>query len=358
MFRSARPERRSVRTASSILLAAIGAGLALSCCACMSVAGTYPASDHFDGKRFFNPGEVEKQGFKEFLTWVRNRQRGPWPDRIEITPGPAPAACVDGDSLHITFINHTTFLIQLKGLNILTDPIWSERCSPVSFTGPKRVHAPGILFEDLPKIDIVLITHNHYDHMDIPTLKRLQKNFAPRIYVPLGNGRTLARHGMRDAVEMDWWEELPLSSCLKLICVPARHFSARGLRDQNKNLWSGFVIEGGPGAVYFAGDTGTGPHFEQIASRFPDISAALLPIGAFLPEWFMAPHHLSPADALRAHFILNARTSIATHFGTFPLADDGRLEPETALLDALRRADMGHTRFLIPHPGEALTDLR
>ena len=192
-------------------------------------------SDHFDGKRFFNPGETEKQGFKEFLTWVRNRQRGPWEKWVDITPGPAPAACVDGDDLHITYINHSTFLIQLKGLNILIDPIWSKRCSPVSFAGPKRVHAPGIKFEDLPRIDVVLITHNHYDHMDIPTLKRLHKAFAPRIYVPLGNRRTLARHGMTDVVEMDWWQELPLNECLTLTCVPARHFSARGMWDQRKS---------------------------------------------------------------------------------------------------------------------------
>jgi len=347
----------SVRTAI-ILLAAAGAGLALGCCACISLAGSYPASDHFDGKRFFNPGEVEKQGFKEFLTWVRNRQRGPWQDWVDITPGAAPAACVGGDELHVTFINHSTFLIQLKGLNILVDPIWSDRCSPVSFTGPKRVHAPGIRFEDLPRIDIVLISHNHYDHMDIPTLKRLQKKCAPRIYTPLGNARTLARHGMRDVVEMDWWEELPLGDCLNLVCVPARHFSARGMRDQRKSLWAGFVIEGGPGAVYFAADTGTGPHFEQIARRFPDISVALLPIGAFLPEWFMGPHHLSPADAVRAHAVLKARTSIAAHFGTFPLGDDGQHEPENALLEALRTADMGTTRFLLPHPGETFTDLK
>jgi len=354
-------KKRTRGVARACTATGAGALLALGCLACLLLPenqNRYPLSDHFDGKKFFNPGELEKQGFREFLTWVRNRRRGEWQDWVEITPGPPPAACIDGDDLHITFINHSTFLIQLKGLNILTDPIWSERSSPVSFTGPKRVHAPGILFEDLPKIDIVLISHNHYDHMDIPTLKRLHKRFSPRIYVPLGNRATLARHGMRDAVEMDWWDELPLNSCLKLVCVPARHFSARGMWDQNKSLWSGFVIAGGPGAVYFAADTGFGPHFEQIAARFPDISVALLPIGAFLPEWFMAPHHLSPRDALRAHMVLNARTSIASHFGTFPLADDGQYEPEQGLLDVLRSADMGQTRFLIPHPGEAFTDLQ
>jgi L-ascorbate metabolism protein UlaG (beta-lactamase superfamily) len=314
-------------------------------------------SDHFDGKRFFNPGETEKHGFEEFLTWIRNRERGPWEEWVDITPGPAPAARIEGDSLHITYINHSTFLIQTEGLNILVDPIWSQRCSPVSFAGPKRVHAPGIQFEDLPRIDVVLITHNHYDHMDIPTLKRLQKAFAPPIYVPLGNRHTLKRHGMTDVVEMDWWQELPLNDHLTLTCVPAKHFSARGMWDQRKSLWSGFVIEGNQGAVYIAGDTGFGEHFEHIAQRFTNISIALLPIGAFLPEWFMAPHHLSPKDAVRAHDVLKARTSIANHFGTFPLGDDGQYEPEEALTDALKNHDLGTTRFLIPHPGEAFTDL-
>jgi len=343
--------------------AAVGASaaLALGCLACMVIAGEQtgtPISDHFNGKTYFNPGEEKKQGFKEFLTWVRNRQRGPWEKWVDIIPGPPPADCVEGDELHVTYINHSTFLIQLKGINMLIDPIWSKRCSPVSFAGPKRIHAAGIRFEDLPHIDVILITHNHYDHMDIPTLKRLQKKFAPRIYVPLGNSRILKRHGMNDVVEMDWWQELPLNGCLTLVCVPARHFSSRGMWDQGKALWSGFVIEGGPGAVYAAGDTGFGPHFEQIAKRFPNINVAMLPIGAFLPEWFMAPHHLSPRDALQAHAILNARTSIAHHFGTFPLGDDGQHEPEEALADALQSAEMGTTRFLLPHPGEAFTDLR
>jgi len=342
--------------------AATGAGavLALGCLACIVLAGEQadnPSSDHFNGKTFFNPGEEKKQGFKEFLTWVRNRERGPWEKWVAITPGPPPAACVDGDDLQITYINHSTFLIQTKGLNILIDPIWSKRCSPVSFAGPKRVHAPGIRFEDLPRIDVVLITHNHYDHMDIPTLKRLNRAFAPGIYVPLGNRSTLTLHGITDVVEMDWWQKLPLNKTLNLTCVPARHFSARGMWDHDKALWSGFVIEGGPGAVYIAGDTGFGPHFEKIAKHFTDISFALLPIGAFLPEWFMAPHHLSPRDALRAHDILNARTSIAAHFGTFPLGDDGQHEPETALADALKSYDLGTSQFLLPHPGEVFTAL-
>ena len=360
-----KPKNHRIAPARNLVLRCAAAGaeaaLALGCLGCMVFAGEQlpnQPGDHFDGKKFFNPGEKNPQGFREFLTWVRNRERGPWEKWIDITPGPPPAACVDGDDLHITYINHSTFLIQLAGLNILVDPIWSKRCSPVSFAGPKRIHAPGIRFEDLPRIDVVLITHNHYDHMDIETLKRLHKAFAPRIYVPLGNGRTLARHGMKDAVEMDWWQELPLGEGLNLACVPARHFSSRGMWDQNKNLWGGFVIEGGAGAVYVAGDTGFGPHFEQIAQRFNNISFALLPIGAFLPEWFMAPHHLSPRDALKAHGILNARTSIAAHFGTFPMGDDGQHEPEEALLVALRSADMGATRFLLPHPGEAFTDLR
>jgi L-ascorbate metabolism protein UlaG (beta-lactamase superfamily) len=157
---------------------------------------------------------------------------------------------------------------------------------------------------------------------------------------------------------MDWWQNVPLSECLTLTCVPARHFSSRGMWDHNKSLWGGFVIEGGPGgAVYIAGDTGYGQHFEQIAQRFPDINIALLPIGAFLPEWFMGPHHLAPNNAVRAHTVLGARTSIGNHFGTFPLGDDGQHDPQEALADALQDHDLGKTRFLLPHPGQCFTDL-
>jgi L-ascorbate metabolism protein UlaG (beta-lactamase superfamily) len=311
-----------------------------------------PKSDHFDGKEFFNQGNPPEHGFSDFLKWQRTREPGPWTEWTDAKPGPKPPARVGTGGLRVTFVNHSTMLIQLDEMNILTDPIWSERASPVSFTGPRRVRPPGIRFEDLPPIDVVLISHNHYDHMDLPTLKRLHDVHNPRFYVPLGNRHTLAKAKIDQAVELDWWDAVPLSGALDLICVPARHFSIRGTTDARKTLWAGFVIKSAAGSVYFAGDTGFSPHFEQIATRFGNIRLAMLPVGAYLPEWFMSVHHLSPDDALRAHAILKAQTSVAMHFGTFPLGDDGQTEAIDQLEKILPEADLGETEFWVLGFGE------
>lgn len=218
--------------------------------------------------------------------------------------------------------------------------------------GPKRVRIPGIRFEDLPPIDVVVVSHNHYDHLDLPTLKRLFSQHNPVIYVGLGNKRLLEKSGIKKVRELDWWQGVSLSDCLRLTCVPSQHFSGRGLFDRNKTLWAGFVFEGQGGLIYFAGDTGLGPHFQQIADRFGKMRLALLPIGAFLPRWFMFPTHLSPSDALEAHFILDAQTSIAMHFGTFQLGDDGRTEAIDLLTNIIAETNMEETQFLILDSGE------
>jgi L-ascorbate metabolism protein UlaG (beta-lactamase superfamily) len=244
-------------------------------------------------------------------------------------------------------VNHSTFLIQMDGVNILTDPIWSDRASPVSFSGPRRFHPPGITFDDLPRIDLVLVTHNHYDHLDIPTLKKIALRDNPAVVTTLGNRALLRTQGFTQVAELDWWQQMPVSDAVRITCVPAQHFSGRGLFDSYETLWAGFVLESAAGAVFFAGDTGLGPHFKQIAERFKKIRLALLPIGAFKPEWFMSFGHLSPAAAVQAHFILNAQTSVAMHFGTFPLADDNQDDPVTMLHAALAGADMNGTGFWV-----------
>ena len=276
-------------------------------------------SDHFDGEHFTNGNPLwQREG--DFLKWVLHRERGYWPDWIDATPGPKPPERVD--DLRITFINHSTTLIQADGINILTDPVFSLRVSPVGFAGPKRHRPPGIRFRDLPPIDVVLVSHNHYDHMDIATLRKLQSRFAPRIVTPLGNCALLERYGLRRVTELDWWQTTD-----KVTAVPAQHFSARSFSDRNRCLWSGFVIHSDRGNVYFAGDTGWGPHFEEIGRRFAPIRLALLPIGAYLPRWFMRPAHINPAEAVEAHKVLGASTSMVIHFGTFALGDDGELDP-------------------------------
>jgi L-ascorbate metabolism protein UlaG (beta-lactamase superfamily) len=308
-----------------------------------------PVSDHFDGERFRNH-ETGWQSEGSFLKWMANRERGAWPEHPEAVYGPPPPQRVVDGRLRITFINHATTLIQMDGLNILTDPVWSERVSPVSFAGPKRHRAPGIRFEDLPPIDLVLVSHNHYDHMDMATLRALQKRHRPAIVTPIGNAALLRRHGVHDAFELDWWETAHHANGIETTVVPARHFSARAISDRNRNLWSGFVISGPSGHVYFAGDTGWGDHFAEIGRRFPRIRAALLPIGSYMPRWFMQPAHIDPAQAVDAHFALGAQTSVAIHFGTFALGDDGEYDPIRDLNDAL--AGKGNPPFLVFDQGE------
>lgn len=290
-------------------------------------------TDHFDGVRFHNlDAGIHGQG--SFVKWQMTREPGFWPDWIDAAPGPKPPDRVAGGRMRVTLINHATMLVQVDGLNILTDPIWSERCSPVGFIGPRRHRSPAIRFRDLPPIDVVLVSHNHYDHLDIPTLHRLQWRHAPRIITPLGNARLMGRHGVVNATEVDWWKSVRVDDKVEVTVVPAQHFCARAISDRNRNLWGGFVISAPSGRAYFAGDTGWGSHFDLIASRFAPFRLAMLPIGAYLPRWFMQVVHIDPAEAVQAHARIGAETSVPMHYGTFHLGDDGERQP----LDDLRRA--------------------
>jgi L-ascorbate metabolism protein UlaG (beta-lactamase superfamily) len=314
-----------------------------------------PVSEHFDGARFYNQNRSAQHDFKAFLTWITNRNRGPWQEHgTDNGPGPRPPARVANGQLLVTPVGHSTFLIQADGVNILTDPIWSERASPVSFTGPRRVQAPGLRLEDLPSIDLILISHNHYDHLDRPTLRNLARSDRSRVVTTLGNTDLIKKAGFDNVCELDWWQHITLPGGMRITCVPAQHFSGRSMRDSYKTLWGGFVIEGAAGPVYFAGDTGYGMHFEEIARRVGPLRLAFLPIGAYKPEWFMWPGHMGPDDALKAHFELKARTSIAMHFGTFPLGDDGQHEAAEALEAGIKKASMQGSRFLVPDWGRAI----
>jgi L-ascorbate metabolism protein UlaG (beta-lactamase superfamily) len=307
-----------------------------------------PVSDHFDGRRFHN----HQSGWQtegSFIKWQMTKKPGPWPKWINAEPGPAPLTKVDDGRVRVTWVNHATMLVQMDGVNVLTDPIWSERCSPVSFAGPKRHRVPGIRFEELPAIDAVLVSHNHYDHLDLTTLTRLR---APIIRTPLGNSAIMERHGIDNARDLEWWEETAITDRVKVTQVPAQHFCARGLHDRNATLWGGFVISGPSGHVYFAGDTGWGKHFAEIGERFGEIRVALLPIGAYLPRWFMKSAHISPAEAVDAHFAVRARTSIAMHYGTFRLGDDGEAEPVNDLRAAL--AEKGNPPVLAVEHGQGI----
>jgi L-ascorbate metabolism protein UlaG (beta-lactamase superfamily) len=308
------------------------------------------SSDHYNGKEFTNPGNVKQHGFGDLIKWVMNRDQGPWEDieesrQVQISGNPG--------SERIYFVNHSTFLIQLGDFNILTDPVWSERVSPFSWAGPKRKRPPGIKFEDLPEIHLVLLSHNHYDHLDISTLKKIHEKFNPLMVAPLGVPAYLADNGIDSLLEMDWWEESGVNDQVRIACVPAQHFSGRGMFDRNKTLWAGYVIRTESVNIYFAGDTGNGDFFEKIADQYGPIHLAMLPIGAYIPRWFMSPVHISPEEAVKIHQKMNAQKSIAMHFGTFPLGDDGMWQPVQDLEKA--REKYHAENFQAIQPGEFIT---
>jgi L-ascorbate metabolism protein UlaG (beta-lactamase superfamily) len=306
------------------------------------------ASDHFDGRRFRNR-PATGHGVLTFFRWQLHREKGSWRKWTEAPPGPRPPESVDGGALRATFVNHSTVLLQMDGMNVLTDPVWSDRVSPVYFAGPKRHRPPGIRFDDLPPIHLVLISHNHYDHLDLTTVRRLEERGHPLFVVPLGVAAFLRQKGIENVVEVDWWKE---SGCgqLHITAVPAQHFSSRGFFDRDATLWCGYVVEGPSGRIYFAGDTGFGPHFEEIGKRFDPLRLALLPIAAYRPRWFMHPVHMAPDEAVAAHGLLRAKQSMAIHFGTFCLGDDGQEEPAAEL----RRALAGKGGFVVPEEGRGV----
>lgn len=309
-------------------------------------------SDHFDGSKFFNPGEPPRPGFSGFLRWQFQSKRGAWRRYTDAPFGPPPPRQVDGCGLRVTFINHSTTLIQTAGINILTDPVWSRRVGPVSWVGPARHRPPGLRLEDLPPIHAVLLSHNHYDHLDLPTLRRIVEKHKPLFVTPLGVKALIETRKLGQTIELDWWSKAALPGGVDVTCVPARHFSMRGLRDHDNTLWCGYVLEGPAGRVYFAGDTAYGTHFAEIAQRFAPLRLALLPIGAYRPVWFMSSAHVSPRQSLEAAQELKAETTVAIHFGTFALADDGECEPAAEIERGLASLTPPAPRFWVLGFGE------
>ena len=313
-------------------------------------------SDHFDGERFHNIGDggilPVIEGRPSVLKWLLTREKNEW--RHKNVASIIPEERVEGSRVVVTMINHASVLIQTEGLNILTDPTWSGRASPFSFIGPKRFQDPGVRFEDLPTIDVVLVSHNHYDHLNLETLKKLQEKFTPLIITQLGNGTYLADRGIPDAIELDWWDKHPLKNNMVAVSVPAQHFSARSISDRNHTLWGGFVLETSLGNIYFAGDTGYGPFVEKIKEKYPQgFHLGFIPIGAFMPRWFMSQVHTSPDDALLLKDDLSIKTVIPIHFETFRLADDKQDEAEERLREIIQ--EKNDSSFKILHNGESIT---
>jgi len=308
-----------------------------------------PKSDHFDGDRFFNPTGPMVQPLSAVPRMLTER-RAPWPARIDEPERRPPV--LDGAAT-VTFIGHSTFLIQTATGNILTDPMYSQRAGPLNVFGPRRVRQPAVRFEDLPRVTTVLLSHNHYDHCDLPTLRRLARRFDPLVVTPLGNGRLVRSAGITRVEELDWWQ-IARSSTVPITLTPAHHFSARGIFDRNRALWGGFLL-GLPGAgIFFAGDTAYAPHFPEIRERLGPIDLALLPIGAYEPRWFMRSVHMDPAEAVQAHIDLAASQSIGMHFGTFQLTTEGIDAPLRALEEARPARGIPSSQFSTLGSGESV----
>jgi L-ascorbate metabolism protein UlaG (beta-lactamase superfamily) len=309
-----------------------------------------PVSLHFNGKRFINPGGVRAKGFPDVMRWMFSRKRGAWTMPQSTVAGQRPPAVVP-NGLHITFVNHSTFLIQVDGVNILTDPVWSERASPFTFAGPKRMRPPGIHFDDLPRIDLVLLSHNHYDHLDARTVIALNERFHPKFIEPLGVGKFLEELGIASRTDLDWATSTMVNDDISVAAVPAQHFSGRGLFDRDATLWCGYVIATRQGNIYFAGDSGyNNSTFKEIGREFrPRVS--IIPIGAYKPNWFMSPIHCSPSEAVQIHIDVASELTIASHFGTFPLADDGSEDPINDLKEALVERGIPENKFVTMKEG-------
>jgi L-ascorbate metabolism protein UlaG (beta-lactamase superfamily) len=318
-----------------------------------SADGSYHESDHYDGKRFFCAGT--DQNWKDIAKWVWNMKTVKWPQWITDPVYPSPDTRVV-DGIHITYINHATVLIQIDGINILTDPIWSKRCGPYGIIGSARIRKPGIAFENLPKIDFVLISHNHYDHCDLPTLQKINHRDSPHFITGLGIGKLLHGAGISAVSELDWNDSRSAGANVTVSFVPAKHFSGRTPFDRNATLWGGFFIQGRSGTVYFAGDTAFGDHFKEIRLKYgsPDIS--ILPIGNYEARWFMKNIHINPEDAVNAHRVLGSAKSIAMHFGTFAEHPEQEYDAhERDLSDELAKYNTDKPDFIIPGFGQTVT---
>ncbi len=325
---------------------------------------TLPAH-HRPGGGFRNPWPLaQTHGFLDFLKWTlverRRNPRRPDPDPssfTRVTPSfIVPRA--DPEMVTLTWVGHTSFLIQMSGLNILIDPVWSERASPVRFIGPRRWVPPGVEFDRLPPIDAVILSHDHYDHLDAPTVSRLVERYPAAVWhSPLGVADFLRRRGVREVIERDWWQESTIGT-LRLTCVPAQHFSGRALGNRNSTLWCGWVLRSSDHTVVFAGDTALHPEFSTIAERYGPIDVAILPIGAYEPRWFMGSVHMNPEDCMKAVAQLktaqNGRRLVmaAAHWGTFKLTDEPMDEPPARMRQEWRASGSDNNDLWIMRHGE------
>jgi L-ascorbate metabolism protein UlaG (beta-lactamase superfamily) len=318
-----------------------------------------PVSDHFDGERFFDAHGVPPRGRADLLHWLIDRYwrgtRAKWPAWAPSPFADRPPGRVSGKEWRVSYVGHASWLVQTAALNILLDPVWSARASPLRFVGPRRVNDPGIAFAELPPIDVVLVSHAHYDHLDLVTLSRLAAAHRPRVITPLGNDTIMRTHDPAIAAEAyDWHDRVGLGAGVNVALIPTRHWSARNLSDRNMALWASFVIEAPGGRVYFVADSGYGDgrHFRAARERHGPFRLTLLPIGAYEPRWFMRDQHMNPAESVQAFLDCGAEVALAHHYGTFQLTDEAIDAPPAALAEALQKAGIHPQRFGVLRPGQ------
>jgi L-ascorbate metabolism protein UlaG (beta-lactamase superfamily) len=315
---------------------------------------TPPRSDHFNGKTFFQPHHRLNGNLRDLWRWKLTAKPKPWPRTVALGQPralPAPA----GSAIAATWIGHATFLVQAEVLNVLFDPVFSERASPVAWAGPRRVHPPGIALAALPRIDAVFLSHDHYDHCDLASLRVLAARHDPVFIAPLRHRDLLAAAGARQIAELDWWQEHTVGRSATVTLTPTKHWSNRLGTPRNHRLWGGFFLRLGEKRVWFVGDTGYDAEINRAVVRRcgpPDL--ALIPIGAYEPRWLMAPAHLNPAEAVQLHRDAGSRLSLAMHWGTFQLTDEGRDDPPAALAAARAAHGIGAADFRIVAPGESV----
>ncbi len=313
-----------------------------------------PRSDHFNGKHFFHAGlpSTDKSIF-DILRWKLFAKQSRWPASVPARAGVKPVPSVEG--LRIIAIGHSSLLIQVASLNILVDPVWSDRTSPFRFLGPRRHNPPSVAFDDLPPIHAVLVTHNHYDHMDTDTLARLWMAHKPVVVSPLGNDTVIRKDAPDVEVQTgDWWQTFQLSDRVRVTIVPAYHWSARNLGDRRFVLWGGFVLETPAGIIYCAGDTGyqDGKIFAEIRKRHGEPRVAILPIGAYEPRWFMKSQHTDPAQAVQVAIDCGAQHLLGVHWATFQLTDEPWDEPAQLLEKTMRERSPSNLTAQALLPGD------
>lgn len=310
-------------------------------------------SNHFNGKKFINP-TLEQQISPSFSDIYRMIKEGrpQWPKNLENIAVPNLKGALEKGEFAITFVNHATFIIQTFDLTIITDPVWEERVSPISWFGPKRVRKPGVDMDSLQKIDVILISHNHYDHLDKNTLKKLNEKFSPLIIVPLGDRELVESLGFINIREMDWWENIILNKETTITFTPSQHSSARGLFDRDMSLWGSYHMMFHGSKIYFGGDGGYSTHFADVKDKLGAPDVAILGIGAYLPNFFMKAIHTSPAEAVTAHLDLEAKQSIGMHYGTFQMASEAFEQPLKDLKIALQQKKLSDDSFITMNESE------